>query len=267
MGTKEGSLDWDISGTGLVLSSVENLFLISVGGLVGDDWNISGLGGDNVTVLGVVLGVVSGLFFHSVLSLMLDSVVSIEDSVVSGLFISSVEDSVLVGVSGLWLISVLGLRVGSLEDFDLSSVSVLFLVSVVDLVVGLVGGEWDVIVVGLSVVSVDKSWFPGESSIVIGSVLDFIGSGGSDFLLWSVLDLSLREFSGVWNLSGSDFGLSLGLDGVLDLFVKDFDVTEMCVLDFVNDWFPLDGGCGTDKGNCEASHDNLNLDVKLTAAE
>ena len=57
--------DWDISGTGLVLSSVENFFLILVEGLVSDNRNFSGLSGDDSSVLGVVLSVVSGLRFSS----------------------------------------------------------------------------------------------------------------------------------------------------------------------------------------------------------
>merc|ERR1711934_461183 len=90
--------DWDISGTGLVLSLVENLFLILVEGLVSDNGNISGLSGDDSSVLGVVLSVVSSLRFSSVLSLMLSSVVSVEDSVIASLLIFSVENGVLVGV-------------------------------------------------------------------------------------------------------------------------------------------------------------------------
>ena len=246
--SKDGSLDWDISGSGLVLGNIGDLLLISVGGLVVDDWNISGLDGGDWSVLSLVNSVVSGLFFSSVLSLVLNSVVGVEDGVVPGLLVSSVEDGVLVGVPGLWLVSVLGLRVGSLEDLDLGSVPVLFLLSVENFVVGLVGGEWNIVVVGLGVVSIDGSWLPGESSVVVGSILDFIGGGVPDLLFWSVLDLDLGELSGDWDLSGSDLGLGLGGDGVLDLVIDDFDVTEsglfaifdVSVFPFLLS--PLDGG-------------------------
>ena len=157
---------------------------------------------------------------------MLNSVVGVEDGVVPGLLILSVEDSVLVGVPGLWFISILGLRVWSGEDLDVSSVSVLFLLSVENFVVSLIGGEWNIVVVGLSVVSIDCSWLPCESLVVVWSILDLIGSGVPDFLFWSVLDLDLRELSGDWNLSGSDLLLSLSGNRVLDLVVSDLNVTE-----------------------------------------
>ena len=92
--------------------------------------------------------------------------------------------------------------------------------------VSLIGGEWDIAVLGLSVVSVDKSWLEGVTSVVIWPILDLVGRGGSNFLFGSILDLSLGELSGVWDLSGSDFGLGLGLDGVLNFVVYDLNVTE-----------------------------------------
>merc|ERR1719203_2153471 len=174
VGAWDCSINWDISGPGLILGSVENLFLISVGSLVGDDWDISGLLGDDSSVLGVVLSV----------------------------------------VPGLCLISILGLRVRSCENFDLGSVPVLFLLSVHDFVVGLVRGEWNIVVLGLSVVSVDGSWLEGVSGVLIGSVLDLIGLGVPDLLFGSVLGLSLGELGGNWNLACSDLSLGLGLDAV-----------------------------------------------------
>jgi hypothetical protein len=105
---------------------------------------------------------------------------------------------------------------------------VLFLLSVHDFVVRLVCGEWNIIVLGLRVVSVDGPWLEGVSGVFIWSVLDLIGFGVPDLLLGSVLDISLGELGGVWNLSCPDFSLSLGLDAVLDLIVVDLDVSELC---------------------------------------
>lgn len=104
-----GSLDWDISCPGLVLSHIGDVFFISVGGLVCDDRDFSGLSGDDCPVLSVILGVEPGVALSSVLSLMLNSVVGVEDGVVAGLLIRPVLNLVLVGVSSLWLVSVLGL--------------------------------------------------------------------------------------------------------------------------------------------------------------
>ena len=255
----DDSVDWDISGPGLILSHVVNFFLISVGGFVVDDWNISGLDSGDWSVCSLVDSVVSCLVLSSVLGLMLNSDLSVEDSVVSDFLISSVENSVLVGVSGLWLVSVFGLRVFSGEDLDLSSVSWFFLLSVVDLVVGLVGGEWDILPLSLSVVAVDESWFPGESGVVVGSVVDFVCGGVPDLLLRSVLGLGLGEFSGDWNLSGSDLGLGLGLDGVFDLVVGNFDITEeglftidgVFVKVSVLGLLPFDGCCCRNEGYSE----------------
>jgi len=258
--TYDLSVNWDISCSGLVFSSVEDLFFISVGGLVIYDWNVSGLNGDNRSVFRVVFSVVPGVLLSSVLSLVLDPVVGVEDGVVSGLLISSVEDSVLVGVPGLWFISVLGLRVGSGKDRNLSPVSVLFFLSVENLVVSLIGGEGNISIVGLSIVSVLKSWLPGESLVVIWSILDFIGRGVPDFLIWSILGFDLRELSGDWNLSSSDLRLCLCLDGVLDLIVLDLNVTEQSLFTIFGMSMgivviaELDSGNGTDEGNCKASH-------------
>ena len=255
--SEENLVDWDISCSGLVLSSVENLLLISVGGLVVDDWNISCVKSGDSSVLSVIDSVVSCLFLSSILSLMLDSVVGVEDSVVSDFFILSVENSVLVGVSCLWLVSVESLRILSGEDVDLSSVSVFFLLSVVNLVVSLVSGEWNISVFGLSVVSIDESWLPGESLVVVWSVVDFVGGGVPDLLLWSVLGLSLGEFGGDWNLSSPDLGLDLGGDGVLDLVVYNFDIAEAGLFTVFGVGVRVlvisefDGCCGSNEGYSE----------------
>ena len=253
----EDLVDWDISGSGLVFSHVGDVLFISVGSLVVDDGDISGLNGGHWSVLGLINSVVSRLFFSSILGLVLNSDVVVEDGVVSDFLIFSVENSVLVGVSGLWLVSVLGLGVGSLEDLDLGSVPVLFLLSVEDFVVSLVGGEWNIIPVSLGVVAVDESWLPSEPGVVVWSVLDLISGSVSDFLFWSVLDLDLGEFGGDWNLACSDFSLSLGLDGVLDLVVGDFDVSELGLFTvfgvrvFILVISELDGGGGCNEGYSE----------------
>ena len=88
--TNSVSLDWDISSPGLVLGSVGDLLFLSVGSLVGDDGNLSGLLGDDCSVLGVVLSVVSRVRLSSVLGLMLNSVLGIKDSIVAGLLIGSI---------------------------------------------------------------------------------------------------------------------------------------------------------------------------------
>ena len=224
--TNNFSLDWDISGTGLVFNLVGDGLLVSEGSLVGDDWNFTGLGGDDWLVLDFVDCVDTGFLLNSVAGLVLNSHVLIEDGVVSGLSLLSVENSVLVGETSLWLISVLGDGAWSLEDLDLVSVSVLLFLSVEDFVVSFIGGEWNISVLGLNVVAVGYSWLEGVTEVVVVSVLDFIGFGVSEFLLWLVLDLNVVAGGLDWDLSCSDFLFGSGLDTVLDLFVENFDVSE-----------------------------------------
>ena len=69
----QGPLNWNISGSGFVLSSVEDLFLISVGGLVGDDGYVTGLSGGDCPVLSLIDSVVAGLLLSPVLRLVLNS--------------------------------------------------------------------------------------------------------------------------------------------------------------------------------------------------
>ena len=138
METNNFSLDWDISGTGLVLSGVGDSLLISESSLVGDDWDLTSLSGGDWDVFNIVNSVESGLLLSSVFGDMLNSGVFVENSVVSGLAFLSVENLVLVGVSGLWLISVGGDGVRSRKDLNFSSVSVLFFLSVENFVVGFV---------------------------------------------------------------------------------------------------------------------------------
>ena len=224
------SIDWNISSSSLILSSVKDLFFVSVLSLVGDLWDLPVLSGGDWSVGSLVDSIVSGFSLCFVLSFMLNSIVSVEDCVISSLFILSVEDLILVRVSGLWLVSVLGDGVRSLEDADVSSVSVFFLLSVENVVVSFVGGVWDISVVGLSVISVLLSWLESVSGVVIWSVLDLVLSGVPHFFFGSVLDFSLLVCGGDWDLSSPDFSLGLGCDGVLNFFVDDFDITELGLL-------------------------------------
>ena len=98
--------------------------------------------------------------------------------------------------------------------------------SVEDFVMGFIGGEWDISVLGLDVVSVGYSWLKGVAEVVVVSVLDFIGFGVSEFLLWLILDLNVIAGSRNWDLSCSDFLLSSGLDTILDFVIEDFNVSE-----------------------------------------
>ena len=220
------SLDWDISGPGLVLSSVLDLLLVSVGGLVGDDGNISVLGSGDGLVLGLLDGVVSGLSLSLVLSLELDANVGVEDSLVSSLGLSSVEDFVLVGVSSLWDIIIDGLGVGSLSDGDLVSVSVFLFLSVLNVVASLVVGDWNILVMGLLVVSVLESGDKLVPDKVLLMLKDLVVGGESLFFVCLVFCLCLLVLIRNWDLSAPYFGLDLGVDGIFDFIVEDFDVFE-----------------------------------------
>ena len=222
----DGSLDWDISGTGLELSDVFDLFIISVGSLVGDDWNLTSLSCDLSLVLSLVDSVESSLSLSSVLGLVLNSHVLIENCLVSCFSFLSVKDLVLVGETGLWLISVVSDSVISLEDLDLSSVSVLFLLLILDCVVSLVGDIWDIFPVSLGIVSEDLNWLPGVSVVVVWSVLDLVLGGISHLSVSSVLGLVMSASSGDWDLSGSDFSLNFGENVVFNLIVVELDVSE-----------------------------------------
>ena len=224
--TNHLSLDWNVSGTGLVLSGVGDGLLISVGSFVGDHWNFTGLNGDDWLVLDFINGVNASLLLNSVLGLVLNSSVLVEDGVVSGLSLLSVEHGVLVGVAGLWLISVMSDGVRSLKDLNLVSVSVLLFFSVKDLVMSLIGGEWDISVFGLDIVAVGNSWFPGVAEVLVVSVLDLESLGVSEFLLWPVFGLSVVASGANWDLSSSDFSFCLGLDAILDFIIEDLDVSE-----------------------------------------
>ena len=224
------NINWNISGSCFVLSSVENLLLVSVSGLVGDDGDISVLGRSDCSVGGLVDGVEPGVLLGSVLSLMLNSVLGVEDGVVPGLFLFPVEHLVVVAVPGLGLISVVGDGVRSLKDLDFGSVAVLLLLSVEDFVVRLVGGEWHILVVGLRVVAVDSSWLERVPMVGVWSIVDLVIDSVSDLFFGSVFHLNLRELGGDWNLSGPDFDLLLGLNRVLDFVVDNFDVTELGLL-------------------------------------
>ena len=125
----------------------------------------------------------------------------------------------------------------------------------------LVRGEWDISPSSLSEVSVGNSWFPSVSKISVFSVLDLVCQGVSDLLLSSVFGDIMSAGGGHWDLSGSDFSLSLGVDLVVSLLIEDFDVSEAGVFTIlgvgVYVWFRfisiLDGDSvdGSDKGKGE----------------
>ena len=217
----DDSINWDISCPGFVLGHVGDLFLISVGCLIGDDWNISHQSFADFLVFSLVNSVISGLIHSLVLSLVLNSVLGIEDGVVPDLLIFSVKNIVLVLVSDFFLISVESFRVQSLEIFNVGIVPVLFFISVENIVVSLVGDEWNISVLGLGIVPVHYSWFPSESLVIVRSELDFIGKCFSDLILWPVLGLSLFVLSGDWHLSGPDLNIDLCLDSIVNFFVLD----------------------------------------------
>ena len=102
----------------------------------------------------------------------------------------------------------------------------LFFLSVEDLVVSFIRGEWNISVLGLDVVSVGYSWLKGVAEVVVVSVLDFIGFGVSEFLLWLILDFNVIARGLDWDLSCSDFCLSSGFDTILDFVIEDLDVSE-----------------------------------------
>ena len=125
----------------------------------------------------------------------------------------------------------------------------------------LVRGEWDISPSSLSEVSIGNSWFPSVSKIFVFSVLDLVCQGVSDLLLSSVFGDIMSAGGGHWDLSGSDFSLSLGVDLVVSLLIEDFDVSEAGVFTIlgvgVYVWFRfisiLDGDSvdGSDKGKGE----------------
>ena len=223
----DGPFDWDISGAGLIFGDVFDYFIISVGSLVGNLWDRASLSCDGSLVLSLINGVVSSFRLSSVLGLVLNSHMLIENCLVSCFSFFCVNDCVLVGVAGLWLISVMSDRVRSFEDLDLSSVSVLFLLLVKDIVVSLVSDIWNIFPVSLSVVSVDLNWLPSVSVVVVWSVLDFVLGCVSNLSVSSVLGLIMSASSGHWNLSGSDFSLGFCLNVVLNFIVGEFNVSEL----------------------------------------
>ena len=164
------SLDWDISGTCLVFDLVGNSLLISVSCFVGDDWNFTGLSGSDCLVLNFINSVDASLLLNSITSLVLNSYVFIKYSVVSGLSLLSIENSVLISVADLWFFSILSDGVRSLKDLNLISVSVLFFFSVENLVVSFIGGKWNISVLSLDVIAVGYSWLKGVANVVVVSV-------------------------------------------------------------------------------------------------
>ena len=231
--TNMSNINWNIPCSGFVLGLVEDLLLFSVRGLVRDDGDLSVFGLSDWSVGSLINGVVPGVGLSSVLSLVLDSVLGVEDGVVPDLVFLPVEHLVLVAVPGLRLISVVGHGVGPLEDLDFSPVSVFFLLPVEDFIVRLVGGVGHVLVVRLLVVAVDGSWLEGVPVVVVWSIVDFIGLGVPHLFFGLVSNFDLVVLGGERNLSCPDFLLMLGLDGVFDFVIDDFDVTELgCFTEF-----------------------------------
>ena len=199
--SSDDSLDWNISGPGLVLSLIDDLFLISEGSLVGDDGHISVCSGGDSAIFGVLLDVVPDLALGLVLSLILDSVVGVEDGFIPDLVLLSVVDFVLIGVSGLFNILVVGLGVWAVEVLDFVSVSVFFLLSVENLVARLVDSVWDISEVGLGVVVIDDSGYELVLGEVVWCILHFVVGREPLFFVCLVLSLRLGVEVGDWDLS------------------------------------------------------------------
>ena len=217
--TSDFSLDWDISGTGLIFGLVSNSFLISESSFVGDDWNFTGLSGGDCLVLNFINSVDTSLFLSSVTSFVLNSHVLIKYRVVSGLSLLSIENSVLISEASLWLVSVLSDGARSLKDLNLISVSVLFFFSVENLVVSFIGGKWNISVLSLDVITVGYSWLKGVAKVVVVSVRDCVFFGVSLFFLWSILGLSMFTSGLDWNLLGSNLRVSSVFDRIFNLVV------------------------------------------------
>ena len=64
---------------------------------------------------------------------------------------------------------------------------------------------WNISELSLNVVAVGYSWLEGVTEVVVVSVLEFIGFGVSEFLLWLVLDLNVVASGLDWYLSCSEF--------------------------------------------------------------
>ena len=220
------SFDGNVSSPGFVLSSIHNLFLVSIGSLIGDDGHLSVLSSGHWSVFGFLDDVVPGLRFSPVLRLLLSSVFGIEDSAVSGFFLLLVLDFILVGEPCLLFLVVLGDRVSSILVVDLMSVSVLLFLSVKDLVACLIDLIWNISVVSLGVGVIDDPWH----ELILGPrvlvILDLVVGRESLFFVCVVLCLRLNVGVVDRDLSRSDLVVSLGADGVLDLIVVDFDVSE-----------------------------------------
>lgn len=224
------SFDGNISSSGFVHSIIHDLVFLSVLSLVGDNGHLSVFSSGHWPVFGLLDDVVPGLMLRPVLRLLLDSVVGVEDSLVPGFDFVLVLNFVLIGVPCLLLLVVLGLSVVSVVVLDLMSVSVLFLLSVEHVVAGLVHGVWNISVVSLSVGVVDDPWNELILSDLVRVVLDLVLGGISLFFVRVVLRLRLCVSVGDGYLSGPDLLLVLMADGVLDLVVEDFDVSEPVVL-------------------------------------
>ena len=220
------NINGNISNSGVVLSGVGDLFIISISSLISDNWNLTSLVVDNWSVFSLINSVVSGLRFGSVLSLVLSPVEGLEDGVVTSLSFLSVKDVVFVSESNFWFISVVSDGVWSLEDDNFSSVSVFFFLSIENIVVGFIGGVWNILVFGLCVVSKDSAGFEAMSIIVVWSVGDLVVLGVSNFLIFPVLCFGLGVGRGVRYLSVSHLGLGFVTDSVFSLLVDDINISE-----------------------------------------
>ena len=151
----------------------------------------------------------------------------IEDGVVSGLGLLSVENLVLVGEASLWFVNVAGDGVSSLKDLNLVSVSVLLFFSVENLVMSLVSGVWDISPFGLGVVSIDDMWLESEASVHVWSVLDLVGLGVSEFFLSLISCFGVFTGCLDWDLSGSDLSLGSGLDIIGGFILGNLDISVL----------------------------------------
>jgi hypothetical protein len=71
-------------------------------------------------------------------------------------------------------------------------------------------------------------WLESEASVHVGSVLDLVGFGVSEFFLSLVSGFGVFTGSLDWDLSGSDLSLGSGLDIIGGFVVGDLDIS--CIL-------------------------------------
>lgn len=223
-----------ISSSDVVLSLVDGLIFLSEGSLVYDDWHVSVQDLGLSSVLSVVFGVKPGLSLGSVVSLLLNSVVSFEHGVISDLFFGLVKDFVFVGVPNLNLLVVGGLRVWSHQVVNFGPPPVLFLFSVENIVVGLVRNDWDVSVVSLGVRVVDGPWNFFVLCEMLDSVEGLVFGGVPLLILSSVLSFRLSVSVRKWDLPCSDLNLNLVCNLVFGLVIGHWNINDSVNLNVVD---------------------------------